>query len=391
MAIALLLAVGTLASAHRAAAADPKPALTITFAGYDQLISGLKALDELSPHAKLAEKAEAAIGSQTHGKGLAGLDKARPWGVMVSLGENDQPIVQGYLPSTDLKKLLASLPLPGGEAGANANGNFELPLGDKTVYAKQKGKWAVFSDNEETLNSASDEPAFGDAAKKYLLSVSGAIQNIPEARRENALNSLRGLMMFTLATAPEEQRAMMEANIEQMFEKLQKLSKELNSLTIGVGLDTSNKSFFLEFEALGVEGTELAKKFETLKNAKTDFAGFAIPGAALTMLSAGAADDADVAEAKAALATYKTSLDKLLDSNDQLGDKKELAKQLLGDVLGVVEKTVELKKSDAGMAVVLDDGPAAVFGAGSPAGKSSKPRSRSWSRRSPRTIPRWAI
>ena len=72
MAIALLLAMGTLVSAHRAAAADPKPALTIAFAGYDQLISDLKALDELNSHAKLADKAKAGIESQTHGKGLAG-------------------------------------------------------------------------------------------------------------------------------------------------------------------------------------------------------------------------------------------------------------------------------------------------------------------------------
>ena len=58
----------------------------------------------------------------------------------------------------------------------------------------------------------------------------------------------------------------------------------------------------------------------------------------------------------------RRTVNKLLDSNDQLGDKRELAKQLLGDILDVVEKTVELKKSDAGMAVVLDDGPAAVVG-----------------------------
>ena len=154
LAIAMLLAIGTLASAHRAAAADPKPALTIAFAGYDQLISDLKVLDELSPHAKLAEKAKAGIESQTHGKGLAGLDKGRPWGVLVSLGENDQPVVHGFLPATDLKKLLASLPVAGGEASPNANGNFELPMGEKTIYAKQNGKWAVFSDNEETLKGA---------------------------------------------------------------------------------------------------------------------------------------------------------------------------------------------------------------------------------------------
>ena len=162
---------------------------------------------------------------------------------------------------------------------------------------------------------------------------------------------------------------MMAANVKQIFEKLEKLSKELDTLVIGVGLDASSKSLFLDFEARGVEGSELAKKFETLKDAKTDFAGFAIPGAAMTMLSAGTTDEEDVKEAKAALATYKTSLNKLLDSNDQLGDKRELAKQLLGDVMGVVEKTVELKKSDAGMAIVLENGPAVVVGARIAAGE----------------------
>ncbi len=83
----------------------------------------------------------------------------------------------------------------------------------------------------------------------------------------------------------------------------------------------------------------------------------------MTMLSAGTTDDEDVADAKAMLASYKTNLNKLLDSNEQLGDKRELAKQLLGDLLDVVEKTAELKKSDGGMSIVLDDGPVVIFGA----------------------------
>ena len=63
------------------------------------------------------------------------------------------------------------------------------------------------------------------------------------------------------------------------------------------------------------------------------------------------------------LANFKATANKLLDANEQLGDKRELAKQLLGDILDVAEKTVELKKSDAGMSVVLEDGPAMVAGA----------------------------
>jgi hypothetical protein len=368
MAIVVLLAMGALLPAQRAAAAAPKPALTIAFAGYSQLIDSIKALDDLSGHTKLAAKAEGSIELQTHGKGLAGLDKSRPWGVLVSLGENDQPIVQGYLPVSDLKKLLAAMPTPGGEATPNADGVYEFPVADKTIYVKEKGKWAVFADSEEALKSAPADPApaLADLTKKYLLAIRGSVQNVPEASRDNALKALRGIVEFGLAMqqgGSEEQRAMMAANVKQLFQKLEKLSKELDTLTIGVGLDKSSKSLFLDVEALGVEGSDLAKKFEAMKDAKTDFAGFAMDGAAMSLLSAGTADDDDVATAKAALAGYKKNLDKLLDSNDQLGDKRELAKQLLGDILDVVEKTVELKKSDAGMAIVLEDGPAAIVGA----------------------------
>jgi hypothetical protein len=368
-AMALLLALGTLVGAHRAAAADPKPALTIAFAGYGQWIDSLKSLDQLSGHTKLAAKAEDTIKKQTHGKGLAGLDKSRPWGVLVFVGENDQPVAQGFLPVSDLKKLLASIPLPGGEApAANAAGVYEFPMADRTLYLKQKGKWAVFSDNEETLGSAPADPtpALADMTKKYLLSIRGSVQNVPEARRESFLNTLRGIAEFTLAmqqqALPEEQRALMSANVKQAFEKLEKLGKELDTLVIGVGLDPSSKSLYLDVEVRGLEGTDLAKKFDAMKDAKTDFAGFALPGAAVTVLSAGVSDDEDVQTTKAVLANYKATVNKMLDDNETLGDKRALAKQLAGELLDVIQKTVELKKADSGMSVVLDNGPLAIVG-----------------------------
>jgi hypothetical protein len=367
MAMALLLAVGTLFSAHRAAAADPKPALTIAFAGYDQLLSDLKALDELGGHAKLADLVEAHIKSQTQDKELFGLDKSRPWGVLVSLGEGDQPVVQGYLPIADLKGLLSSMP---GEApAADANGVYKLPVGDTPLFAKQKGNWAVFANGVEALDGAPADPtpAIADLAKKYLLSVRGSAQNVPEASRESALNTLRGILEFSLATqqsASEEQRAMVAANVKQAIEKLQKIGKELDTLVIGVGLDASSKSLFLDVETRGLEGSDLAKRFAALKGAKTDFAGFAsLPGVAMSMLAAGTADDEQVADLKTMLANYRTAVNKVLDANEPLGDKKrDLLKQFVGDLAEVVEKTAELKKSDAGMAIVLEDGPAAVWG-----------------------------
>ena len=342
----------------------------------------------------MAAKAEANIKSQTHGKGLAGLDKSRPWGVLVSLGENDQPVVQGYLPVTDLKQLVASIPVPGGETpAANAKGVYEFPAGDKTVYVKQKEKWAVFSWNEETLDSAPADPtaALSDLTKKYLFAVRGSVQNVPAASRENFLNSLRGIVDFTLAmqqqAGSEEERALQAASVKQIFAKLEKFSKELDTAVIGVGLDPSSKALFLDFELRGVAGSELAKKFDTLKDAKTDFAGFALPGAAMTMLSAGTSDDEDVADAKAMLEKFKATANKQLDANDQLGDKRELAKKLLGDLLDVLEKTAKLKKSDGGMAIVLADAPAVVAGVRIAEGAKLESTLKSSSTNSPKTSP----
>ena len=68
------------------------------------------------------------------------------------------------------------------------------------------------------------------------------------------------------------------ANVKQAFEKLRVLSKQLDTLVIGVGLNPSSKALFVDFESCGVEGSDLAKKSAALKEAKTDFAGFALPG-----------------------------------------------------------------------------------------------------------------
>ena len=196
-AMALLLAVGTLVSAHRAAAAAPKPALTIAFAGYDQFIE--------RPQGPRRAQRSHEVGGQ--GRSQHQVADARQGlgriGQVASLGRigfpgRERSAHRARLSSRHrLEELLASIPVPGGETpAANAKGVYEFPMGDKTVYVKQKGKWAVFSDNEETLDSAPADPtpALADLTKKYLLSVRGSVQNVPAASRENALKSLRGIV-----------------------------------------------------------------------------------------------------------------------------------------------------------------------------------------------------
>ena len=108
-----------------------------------------------------------------------------------------------------------------------------------------------------------------------------------------------------------------------LLARLEKLSEELDTLLIGIALDPSSKDISLDIEFRAVADSDLAKKCNAMKEAKTDFAGFALAGAAMTMLSSETSDDEDMAQAKAALANFKTEADKILDANEQLGDNRD--------------------------------------------------------------------
>jgi hypothetical protein len=133
--------------------------------------------------------------------------------------------------------------------------------------------------------------------------------------------------------------------------------KELDEMLLGFGTDPSQGATFVDFEVTALPGTNLAERFAALKMSKTDFAGFSVPGAAVTMLSAGVLDDKEVAQYKAMIGGFRAKILKELEGNPDLSkDQQQLAKQLLTDVFDVLDKTLENKKSDSGMALVLTPG-----------------------------------
>ena len=94
-----------------------------------------------------------------------------------------------------------------------------------------------------------------------------------------------------------------------------------------------------------------------MNDAATNFAGFALPGAAVTANWSGTMDDGDVAQAKSALTEMRNKTSHALDDNDDLSkDQVRLGKRLLGDVHDVVSKTLDHKKTDGALALVLDSG-----------------------------------
>jgi 6-phosphogluconolactonase/glucosamine-6-phosphate isomerase/deaminase len=373
--------LGVLAVAGPAAATEQKPVIVVSFAGYDQLVSSVKVVGGLAGRPEVADMLEGLVMFGTGGRGLAGLDKARPWGLAVYAGEEGKYPIQGFIPATDLKKLISLLPPPGanGKLVPDAEGVYEIEGKGQTMYTVQKGPWALVADSREGLKTTPAAPAalLGNLSKKYLLAVQASVQNVPAETRDQFLAQMKMMLdLFTQQKSDEsdEQFAARSGMIKQLFAQLHTLSNELDNFVLGLGVDAHTNSIYLDFEITALPGTKTAKQLASAKDAKTNLAGFLLPGAAMTAISAGTSSDADVAQAKTMLAELRTRAIKELDAKDDLSqEKRDLGKQVLDDVLDVLNKTLDTKKSDAGMALLLDGNPTIVAGAViSDAGKLEK-------------------
>ncbi|MGA2798674.1 MAG: hypothetical protein ABSE63_13915, partial [Thermoguttaceae bacterium] len=90
------------------------------------------------------------------------------------------------------------------------------------------------------------------------------------------------------------------------------------------------------------------------KPGKTDFAGLKIPGAAVTFNYTVALSDEDVARAKKSIDVIRTSAQEGLKDQDLSKEQLDLAADMLNQLFDLVIKTIELKKIDYGMSVILE-------------------------------------
>jgi hypothetical protein len=147
------------------------------------------------------------------------------------------------------------------------------------------------------------------------------------------------------------------------MEQVVTILNELDALTIGLGSDATSGAAFLDIEVTAQSGTKTAQQFAKLKDAKTSFSGLLDPAAAVSVVATGALDDSDVTQMKTMLTQLQQRSVKELESNSGLPDEqKNVAKQMLGDLFQVLQKTVENKKTDGGVVVYLEPGALTVAG-----------------------------
>jgi hypothetical protein len=338
-------------------AGDLKIVAAVAFTNYDQLMKDVDFIGSLIGQPNLSAAVQQQLAMATGGKGLAGVDTAKPWGLILQTdGMQFLPII--CLPVTNADEVLATLGTIGGEVKDVADGlkQVTLPNG-KSAYIKNTGGWSFMSQNQASLARVPSNPeaAFSTVLKDYDIAARARAQNVPQMYRQMGILALQAAMQQQLLRQPGEsdeefatRRKSVQDQMQQTVEQLQ----QLDTLSVGVSVDDSKKNSQLEFTYTVVPDGTLAKQFAAYKEPQTNFAGFRQPDAAATFELVAKADpqaiQKDLAQFEALINGARAKFDKSVD--EQGGDlddaKRDAIKAAAGEWFDALEATLKSGQFD---------------------------------------------
>jgi phosphosulfolactate synthase (CoM biosynthesis protein A) len=329
-------------------AGELKTVAVAALSGYDALMADVSLLSELGGRPEGAKMVEGMLALFTQGRGLEGLAKDRPIGVVLQTdGAQFIPLV--CVPVTNVDSLLELVTGFGFEPVDAGNGITEIELPDQTIYVKEAGEWAFVAQTPAALEAAPEDPsaAMSELVGQYDVGVRVAVQNVPEMYRTIAIEQMREGMEQGMQRmddesdeAFEKRQALATAQIEQVAEMIE----SLDELTLGWSLDNQQRTTHLDIAFTALPDTLLAKGVACYTDTKTDFAGFTGEEAAASF-QLGANTPEEVMEQyreqlEAGIEVMRTQAEKAIDESEDLADDEEsrtTLKSAVADLIDVYE------------------------------------------------------
>ena len=274
-------------------AAETKPIAALAVASYNDLVSDVNFVGSLVERPQLGAAMEGLLAMVTQGKGLAGVDKTRPWGLIVQASGEEDFTGYVFVPVTDFKEALGLLEL---YSTVDAEGDvYKLTPkdGKKVNYVKQQGTWAFFAEKPEVLAQCDANPLalLGNLKKDYIVAGRIFLANVPEGLREKFLEpSQAGPAKGCRPAWRRVERRVSPAarrSSDQVEPYVTRVFGELDQVVFGWGLDRTAEKTFIDVSVTAKPGTKTAEEMGLAAKATTNFAGFRVPGAAVTAAWAG--------------------------------------------------------------------------------------------------------
>jgi len=224
-------------TASAAAPAEKDVVAVVACDGYADLKKQLRWVGTLVGNPALDGFAESFIMMATQFQGLAGLDVARPAGIVVTAA-GELPVVQGCLPVKDLGKLLAALEGVVGPAQKEGDAWRLTPPGGLPLEIVEKNGWAFITPlgMKPLVNDPTEH--FSAIVKTLTLGAQVFPSRMPAGLRERFRQALDQAADAAAAQGQPVDRAAVAAVIDSL--------DDMESLLVGVAVDTENERVFVE-------------------------------------------------------------------------------------------------------------------------------------------------
>jgi hypothetical protein len=325
---------------------------------YNDLIKDVTIIGSLIGQPNIAQGIEGQVAAMTGGKGLAGVDKTKPWGLILQTdGMQFLPVV--CLPVTNADDVLAAVAAIGADVKDGDGGvkQLSLPNGN-SFFMKSAAGWSYLSKNAASLARLPSNPeaAFSKLLANYYFAAQAAVQNVPLMYRQFAILAVQSAMQQQLQRQPQEsdeefvaRQKTLQTQMEQTVQQIQ----ELDSITLGWLVDAPKKQSVLEFTYKFVPGGKMAKQFAAYGEPRTNFAGFSQADAAATLNFVTKADpqamQAELAQFETMMTGARAQINKGIDESDSIpeGPARDAIKAAAGEFLDALAATLKSGQLDA--------------------------------------------
>lgn len=293
------------------------------------------------------------IGTFTGGKGLAGIDQSRPFGVYWNAAASGMPVA--FLPvsdADDLKGLLTDLTPDFKEA----KGQWSMTVNGTKLFAKVSGTYCFVSNDVASLTKLPDPAKIVNT--KYDIAVDASISSLPDELKTIFLSQVEVSGRQAMENAPEPaeaEKVVRDTVFEGMLHCIKSLVNDGDRLTLGVDVDEPTRLAAIDFAVNGKPSTGMARSLTAFGKTQPVFASIGSETAPFRMVisypTTGIRDEFDTV---IQLAQEKANAE-IDDSEKIQSDKdRETAKELVARLFGIIKATVKSGSMHSG--IVLQPG-----------------------------------